>query len=84
MQVVSVYDSPFWRNGSGIEEAVTAVIDPDPALPVREGWDISPPGGPGVIASFMYPDHAFDLLEAVSPGRPGHPLLASRMRVVRS
>lgn len=66
-----MFESPFWRNGSDITQTVTSAIDPDPALPVREAFDISPPGGPGIIASFLYPDHAFGLLEQVGWGLLG-------------
>lgn len=44
-KLLAVYDCPFWRDGGWSGEAL------DPHGSVSSAFDVSPPGGPGVLAS---------------------------------
>lgn len=63
VKMLAFYASPFWRGGKGVAEGVTTGINPDPDKPVSMVFDASPPfeGAPGVLAGFLFADHALDI-----------------------
>lgn len=67
VKILAFYASPFWRTEGGISEQVTFALNPhvyhpDHPLYIDSVFDVSPPGGPGVLASFLWNDDAFELL----------------------
>ena len=58
-QVLSFYEKPWWRKeGLPLSEQVTVALEPhafnpDHPLYIDSVFDVSPPGGPGVLASFL-------------------------------
>ncbi|KAI7839402.1 hypothetical protein COHA_006803 [Chlorella ohadii] len=65
--VLAFYEEPFWRNGLPANESITFAIDPfayttASARKIDSVFDVSPPGGPGVLASFLWSDDALSLL----------------------
>lgn len=67
VKVLAFYERPLWRQSGNVSEGVTFVLDP--ASYTREGrrsvdsvYDVSPPEGPGVLASFLWADDALDLM----------------------
>ncbi|KAI3434449.1 hypothetical protein D9Q98_002526 [Chlorella vulgaris] len=67
VKILAFYASPFWRTEGGIHEQVTFALNPhvyhpDHPLYIDSVFDVSPPGGPGVLASFLWNDDAFELL----------------------
>lgn len=64
VKMVAFYAEPFWRNGKSVKDSISLAIDPNPALKVSEAFDVSPPGGPGALAGFLYTEHALEVTEA--------------------
>ena len=58
-QVLAFYAKPHWRKeGLPLSEQVTVALEPhafnpDHPLYIDSVFDVSPPGGPGVLASFL-------------------------------
>jgi len=61
VKMLAFYERPFWRPASGVKDGITTAINPDPSAPVSMIFDVSPPDGPGVLASFLFGDHALSL-----------------------
>lgn len=62
--------SPTHTPHHPLTEQVTFAINPsafntDHHLYIDSVYDVSPPGGPGVLASFLWNDDAFELLSKV-------------------
>ncbi|KAI7837241.1 hypothetical protein COHA_008929 [Chlorella ohadii] len=67
VKVLAFYERPIWRTSSNISEAVTFVLDPHAFTPsgdrsIDSVYDVSPPNGPGALASFLWADDALDLM----------------------
>lgn len=77
VKILAFYGAPHWRTeGAPLSEQVTFALNPhafnaDHHLYIDSVYDVSPPGGPGVLASFLWNDDAFELLNKVSEGWPG-------------
>ncbi|PRW57779.1 Amine oxidase [flavin-containing] [Chlorella sorokiniana] len=67
VKVLAFYERPFWRTSPNINETVTFVLDPHAFTPTGDRsidsvYDVSPPNGPGALASFLWADDALDLM----------------------
>lgn len=68
VKVLAFYEKPYWRKeGVPLAEQVTVALEPhafNPEHPlyIDSVFDVSPPGGPGVLASFLWNDKAFELM----------------------
>lgn len=68
VKILAFYGAPHWRTeGAPLSEQVTFALNPhafnaDHHLYIDSVYDVSPPGGPGVLASFLWNDDAFELL----------------------
>lgn len=68
VKVLAFYEKPWWRKeGAPLEQQVTMALEPHAfnvhhPLYIDSVFDVSPPGGPGVLASFLWNDNAFELM----------------------
>lgn len=68
VKVLAFYERPYWRKeGVPLEQQATVALEPhafnpDHPLYIDSCFDVSPPGGPGVLASFLWNDDAFELM----------------------
>lgn len=58
-QVLAFYERPLWRASPNVSQCVTFVLDPHAFTArgdrsVDSVYDVSPPGGPGALASFLW------------------------------
>ncbi len=58
-QVLAFYERPLWRPSANLSQCITFALDPHASTSrghrsVDSVYDVSPPGGPGVLASFLW------------------------------
>lgn len=71
VKVLAFYERPLWRTSPNVSRCVTFALDPHAFTArgdrsVDSVYDVSPPGGPGVLASFLWADDALEVM-AQSP-----------------
>ncbi|KAL4441816.1 hypothetical protein ABPG77_003732 [Micractinium sp. CCAP 211/92] len=71
VKVLAFYERPLWRPSANLSQCITFALDPHASTSrghrsVDSVYDVSPPGGPGVLASFLWADNALDLMAKAS------------------